>query len=200
MSHDQIPRLSELLNAAGLDAPSGSVSTRREFLGRASVLSLVIPGVGAALTACSARDPVPGTGQQDQSRDERQANDELRTHNSDSRLDSSLLKGGKHGSTTRATGDAAKATFRRYDPVLPAPSPAGRIQLHWHARHEAVRISADTVVAGWTFEGDIPGPIVHCRVGDTVEFTLTNDVEVPHSMDFHAAQIDPKVAFRSVPK
>jgi nitrite reductase (NO-forming) len=63
-----------------------------------------------------------------------------------------------------------------------------------------VRISADTVVAAWTFEGDIPGPIVHCRVGDTVEFTLTNDANIPHSMDVHAAQIDPKVAFRSVAK
>jgi nitrite reductase (NO-forming) len=41
---------------------------------------------------------------------------------------------------------------------------------------------------------------VHCRVGDTVEFTLTNDVDVPHSMDFHAAQIDRKVAFRSMAK
>ncbi len=54
------------------------------------------------------------------------------------------------------------------------------------------------MVAAWTFEGDIPGPIVHCRVGDTVEFTLTNEGVLPHSMDFHAAQIDPKVAFRSV--
>jgi nitrite reductase (NO-forming) len=63
-----------------------------------------------------------------------------------------------------------------------------------------VRISDDTVVAGWTFEGTIPGPIVHCRVGDTVEFTLTNDSVIPHSMDFHAAQIDPKASFRSVPK
>jgi nitrite reductase (NO-forming) len=35
-------------------------------------------------------------------------------------------------------------------------------------------------------------------VGDTVEFTLTNKGKIPHSMDFHAAQIDPKVAFRSV--
>jgi nitrite reductase (NO-forming) len=37
-------------------------------------------------------------------------------------------------------------------------------------------------------------------VGDTVEFTLTNEGNVPHSMDFHAAQVDPKVAFRSVVK
>jgi nitrite reductase (NO-forming) len=54
------------------------------------------------------------------------------------------------------------------------------------------------VVAAWTFEGDIPGPVVHVRQGSTVEFTLTNQGQIPHSMDFHAAQIDPKVAFRSV--
>ena len=53
------------------------------------------------------------------------------------------------------------------------------------------------MVAGWTFEGDIPGPIVHCRVGDTIDFTLTVEGAIPHSMDFHAAQIDPKTAFRS---
>lgn len=41
--------------------------------------------------------------------------------------------------------------------------------------------------------------IVHVRQGDTVEFTLTNQGTLPHSMDFHAAQIDPKVALRSVP-
>lgn len=35
------------------------------------------------------------------------------------------------------------------------------------------------------------------RQGDTVEFILTNNGALPHSMDFHAAQIDPKVAFRS---
>jgi nitrite reductase (NO-forming) len=72
--------------------------------------------------------------------------------------------------------------------------------LHWHAREVPIRIADDTVVAAWTFEGDVPGPIVHTRVGDTVEFTLTNDAAIPHSMDFHAAQIDPKVAFRSIVK
>lgn len=28
-----------------------------------------------------------------------------------------------------------------------------------------------------------------------MEFTLTNDADIPHSMDFHAAQIDPKQAY-----
>jgi nitrite reductase (NO-forming) len=102
--------------------------------------------------------------------------------------------------TPAATQRAAGTTYHRYDPVLPPLAPERTLQLHWHAREAPVRIGDGTVVAAWTFEGDVPGPVVHCRVGDTVEFTLTNDVDVPHSMDFHAAQIDPKVAFRSVAK
>jgi nitrite reductase (NO-forming) len=70
--------------------------------------------------------------------------------------------------------------------------------VHFTARAVPIRVSDDTVVAGWTFDGDTPGPFIHCRVGDTVEFTLTNDTDMPHSMDFHAAQIDPKTAFRSI--
>lgn len=188
----------------------GGTSSRRDFLARASALSLAIPGVGAALAACS---PNGGAGS-----DSTQASGTSRgastvsaaqpitrpgTHNSDSRLDSAVLRGEHHG-TTSATVDATRgaqsATFRRYDPTLPPPPPDGRLQLHWHARETPIRITDDTVVAAWTFEGDIPGPIVHCRVGDTVEFTLTNDAAIPHSMDFHAAQIDPKIAFRSVTK
>jgi nitrite reductase (NO-forming) len=200
MPHPEPPRLSELLD--DLSAPVGATSTRRSFLARASALSLAIPGVGTALAACSpggnavsdstagAKTPASGT----------EDDDDLRHHNSDSKLDSSLLKGGRHGnsSVTGSTPSSAMP-FHRFDPALPAPGP-GNLKLHWHAREAQIRISDDTTVAAWTFEGDIPGPVVHCRVGDTIEFTLTNDVDVPHSMDFHAAQIDPKVAFRSVAK
>jgi Putative multicopper oxidases len=174
-------------------------SSRRAFLARASTLSLAIPGVGAALAACSPdsatpRDTTPGS---------EAAQDSLRHQNSDSKLDSTLLKGAHRGNssaTGTATQGAQQTAFHRYDPTLPPLSAGGRLQLHWHARETPVRIADDIVVAGWTFEGDIPGPIVHCKVGDTVEFTLTNDAIIPHSMDFHAAQIDPKTAFRSVPK
>ncbi|MEO8194084.1 MAG: multicopper oxidase domain-containing protein [Gemmatimonadales bacterium] len=194
MTHEE-PLLSALLDEE-------HVSSRRSFLARASVLSFAIPGVGAALTACS---PGRETGQADTSVAGRQAKREsadeaLRHHNSDSKLDSSLLKGEKRvNSSLTGSVSGASAAFHRFDPVLPPLMPGG-LKLHWHAKEAAIRISDDTVVAAWTFEGDVPGPIVHCRVGDTVEFTLTNDVNVPHSMDFHAAQINPKTAFRSVPK
>jgi nitrite reductase (NO-forming) len=196
MPHDDPPRLSQLLD----ELTAGS--TRRTFIARASTLSLAIPGVGAALAACSPGQPArsdTAAGVQDSTHREDGDDESLRRHNSDSRLDSSLLKDGKHGNTsiTRAT-PAGGAEFHRFDPALPPRS--GNLKLHWHAREAKVRISDDTTVAAWTFEGDVPGPVVHCRVGDTVDFTLTNDVDVPHSMDFHAAQVNPKIAFRSVPK
>ncbi len=187
---DTTPRLSDLIEP----------TTRRGFLANASVLSFVIPGVGAALAACSPGDggksdtmsvaPAAGSG------DQAVASPTL--HNPDSRLDTALIKGGHPISSAAGISPAATA-YHRFDPSLP-PLGSSNLKLHWHARHAPIRISEDTVVAGWTFEGDTPGPIVHCRVGDTVEFTLTNDVDVPHSMDFHAAQIDPKIAFRSVGK
>jgi len=88
--------------------------------------------------------------------------------------------------------------FHRFDPALPPVSSSRTTRLHFTARETPIRVRDDTVVAAWTFEGDMPGPIVHVRQGDTVEFTLTNAGRIPHSMDFHAAQINPKVAFRSV--
>ena len=227
MSPTESPRLSDLvedLEAKREDASSGerqilvlgapqlerlngmleTPSNRRVFLARASTLSLAIPGLGAALAACS-----PGKSGGRDSAAARAAQGATtstgvpRTHNSDSRLDSAVLEH-EHRPATSATGTATQgaqdATFRRYAPELPPLPGSGKQQLHWHSRETPVRISDDTVVAAWTFEGDIPGPIVHTRVGDTVEFTLTNDANIPHSMDFHAAQINPKEAFRSVAK
>ena len=186
---------------AGLATPS----TRRDFLARASTLSLALPGIGATLAACS-----PPGGQQ--GRDTARAaggtaapaaGRDARHDNSNSRLDSAVLKDVQHGNTSAtpgATQGAASTPFKLYDPTLPPLSSERTLRLRWRAQEVPVRITDDTVVAAWTFEGDIPGPIVHCRVGDTVEFTLTNEGVVPHSMDFHAAQIDPKIAFRSVVK
>ncbi|HEX6598157.1 MAG TPA: multicopper oxidase domain-containing protein [Gemmatimonadaceae bacterium] len=200
MAEQQPPLLSELVTR--LESPSD----RRTFLSRAGLLTLAIPGVGAALSACSPGSvpsdsaavkagTVPDTGEAQEPRS--------RIHNSDSRLDSSLLKG-EHRAPTSATGSATQGAsstvYQRYAPELP-PLPAGGTQkIHFHAREVPIRISDDTVFAAWTFDGQFPGPIIHTRVGDTVEFTLTNDALIPHSMDFHAAQIDPKHAFKSVAK
>lgn len=183
-----------VLGGSGVAGPQD----RRMFLARASALSLAIPGVGAALAACSPKNDPQQTRQAGGAA---QPSAPKGPHNSDSQLDSSVLKGHAHGGTSAtapATQAAQNAAFQRYDPTLPPLPPGGSQTLDWHAREVPVRISEDTVIAAWTFEGNVPGPIVHTRVGDTVRFTLTNEGAIPHSMDFHAAQIDPKQAFRSV--
>jgi nitrite reductase (NO-forming) len=175
---------------SNVENPAGSVSSRRAFLARASTLSLALPGV-AALAACSPGGSAAGDAAAAGGAGLSQSD----LQNANSRLDTAIAHPQDH-SDIGTTGTAAP--YRRYDPALPPLSSERTLRLHWRAQELPLRISESTTVAAWTFEGDIPGPIVHCRVGDTVEFTLTNEGVVPHSMDFHAAQIDPKVAFRSV--
>ena len=175
-------------------------TSRRGFLASLSALGLVIPGVGAALSGCSRGAPgASDSARGDSGRGAAAASQQPAggvLHNPDSRLDTVHHAVGP----TTTSVPAANATYQRFDPTAP-PLPTTRTQqIHWRAQALPVRISPDIVVAAWTFEGNMPGPILRCRVGDTIEFTLTNEHEVPHSMDFHAAQIDPKTAFRSVLK
>ena len=202
MSDNKIPLLSEL----AADHDPSARTDRRAFIARASALSLAIPGMAAALTSCS-----PGKSSQSDSTQSGSGSagatppaidtNLLGHHNSDSKLDSAVLKNApRPGSSAAALAQSVQTTaYHRYDPALP-PLQGSPLRIHWHTREVPLRISDDIVVAAWTFEGDIPGPIVHCRVGDTLEFTLTNDSDIPHSMDFHAAQINPKEAFKSVLK
>jgi hypothetical protein len=181
---DQAPAVLVLGAPAVQPSPASgdllATSSRRAFLARASTLSLALPGLGAALTACSPGGSSGGGGDSAQAGGKGAlaggAQDSLRHHNSDSRLDTAVLKGARHGSssaTPGATQGASAAPYHRYDPA-PPPLPRDRtLRLNWRAMEVPVRIRPDTVVAAWTFEGNVPGPIVHCRVGDTVEFTLT---------------------------
>ncbi len=57
-----------------------------------------------------------------------------------------------------------------------------------------------TTYKGWTFDGQVPGPVVRVTEGDTVKFTLDNPKTntYPHAMDFHAAEIDFLKNYRAI--
>lgn len=57
---------------------------------------------------------------------------------------------------------------------------------------EVVIDGGGTKYKAWTFNEQFPGPVVRVTEGDTVNFTLENlkSNTFPHSMDFHAAEID----------
>ena len=64
--------------------------------------------------------------------------------------------------------------------------------------HAAVTIAPGVHYSAWTFGGTVPGPTLHLRLGDTVDFTLVNRANIPHSMDFHAAEIAPSKYYVNV--
>lgn len=78
------------------------------------------------------------------------------------------------------------------------------------AKTHDVRMTAvetDVVIEGsgatykaWTFNGQFPGPVLRVTEGDTITYTLENPKTnvYPHSMDFHAAEIDFLKNYRAV--
>jgi nitrite reductase (NO-forming) len=87
-----------------------------------------------------------------------------------------------------------------YDATLP-PLQAGEVvKVRMVMKQKTVEIAPGVKYDVWAFDGrhNAPGPVVHVREGQTVEFTLVNGHTIPHSMDFHAARIAPNKAFKDV--
>src|SRR3546814_10419911 len=69
---------------------------------------------------------------------------------------------------------------------------AKTVQVTLHAKEVDLPIdNKGTMYKSWTFDGEVPGPLVRVNQGDTVEFTLINskDNKNSHSIDFHASQL-----------
>ena len=113
MDEPSLVRLSELGES------SAAPSTRRDFLSQASALTLAIPALGAALTACSSpaarKDSTAvAAGEQKGERE--------REHNSDSRLDSAVLKDEHHVAPKTATPAGADESRAFHRAAARAPS------------------------------------------------------------------------------
>ena len=86
-------------------------------------------------------------------------------------------------------------------PVTARLAPAERARVHkirLEMKHEPMTIAPGVRYAAWTFGGTVPGPALHVRQGETVDFTLVNRANIPHSMDFHAAEIAPNKYYVNV--
>ena len=82
----------------------------------------------------------------------------------------------------------------RLQPAKPTRTQVLRLEM----THTPVTIAPGVRYAAWTFGGTVPGRALHVRQGDTVDFTLVNRADIPHSMDFHAAEIAPSKYYVNV--
>ncbi|HEY3155229.1 MAG TPA: multicopper oxidase domain-containing protein [Candidatus Eisenbacteria bacterium] len=87
--------------------------------------------------------------------------------------------------------------------VNPVPNaPVQEIRLD--VTHTEIQVADGVKYTAWTFGGTMPGPVLHIRQGDRVRFTMTNRSDetislsppMPHSIDFHAAMVNPLDKYR----
>ena len=82
-----------------------------------------------------------------------------------------------------------KGTLEKVRSALHEPAdPNQQKTLVIEARDELVEVGGGVMLHAWTYDGEVPGKVVHVRQGDTIDFTFRNVGEIGHSIDFHAAQ------------
>lgn len=62
------------------------------------------------------------------------------------------------------------------------------VQVTLTAKEVTAELANGTTYTFWTFDGTVPGPMIRVMEGDTVEFTLVNDLSSVngHNIDLHA--------------
>lgn len=105
--------------------------------------------------------------------------------------------GGTASGTEAAPDDSAEIDFNAEppadwtarDPVL-APAPDGPEQvITVTAREDVGEIAPGTSQELWNFDGLVPGPVYRGRIGQRFSFTLANEGQIGHSIDFHASKV-----------
>jgi len=97
-----------------------------------------------------------------------------------------------------ANADTIAMNHAAFPAALPA-APAGPVaHVNLSIADRVVSIAPGIHYRAWTFGSTAPGPVIHVRVGQRVDVTLTNNGSMPHSVDFHAAQIAPNLAFSDI--
>lgn len=79
------------------------------------------------------------------------------------------------------------------------PVPAGdTVRVNLTLLDRTIELTPGVLYQAWTFNGTTPGPVVHARVGQTIDVTLTNKGNIGHSIDFHSALAPPDVSYQTI--
>lgn len=94
---------------------------------------------------------------------------------------------------TDSSADAATVLtdYQPYDPRAPSLLPFKTHDIYLVAEEKLTAIAKGVSQQLWTYNGKVPGPPIHVRVGDTLRVHLSNPSfnKLAHSVDFHASQV-----------
>jgi nitrite reductase (NO-forming) len=80
-------------------------------------------------------------------------------------------------------GEVTEARDASLPPLGPSP-----LDLTYRMQDTTLDIAAGVRYNAWTYESLLPGPVLHVKQGDAINFTLVNDATSGHSIDFHSAR------------
>lgn len=78
--------------------------------------------------------------------------------------------------------------------VVPATA-AGKKAFTLSVENKRIEIGFGLSYDAWTYDGQVPGPVLRVREGDEVTIGLVNPTAMAHGIDTHAAEIAPKLHF-----
>ena len=96
-----------------------------------------------------------------------------------------------------------------YAPKVPMVENGDTVVIKMDVTHKMVHVSKDVSFTGWLFGDSLPGPVIRVRVGQTIKFSMTdrsndsltmamNMKPMPHSIDFHAAMVNPADKYKTI--
>lgn len=103
-----------------------------------------------------------------------------------------------NSTSVAASAPANVKPFATYDASLPDISSDAVKNLTYESSDQILYIASGVAFQAWTFGGSVPGPILALNEGDEVQFELKNNSNMPHSIDFHAAQTPPNKNYISI--
>lgn len=117
----------------------------------------------------------------------------------------SAATGGSAADTSDNSGNAkidfaAKPAdgWKPFDPSV-APAPGGtNHEVTLTVEEKEQEVAPGVKQLRWTFNGQVPGPILRGKVGDVFTITLVNKGTMEHSIDFHASKVAPNVEMRKI--
>lgn len=104
-----------------------------------------------------------------------------------------------------ATGDAVIDTAAKpgpdWKPFDPTLAPADGATVHnvtFDIKDVQKEVAPGVTQTVWSFNGQVPGPVLRGHIGDVFNVTLKNDSMMPHSIDFHASRTSMDVNMRVI--
>jgi nitrite reductase (NO-forming) len=125
-----------------------------------------------------------------------------------------LVLGAPKATVTNTVNNETQKGPLAYAPNVPKLQDGDTVEVKIDVRHKLYTVKKGVSFTGWLFGDSLPGPILKIRVGQTVKFSMTdrsNDSSMmamgvggmmlqpmPHSIDFHAAMVNPEDKYRSI--